>query len=260
MQGRIHMQLIKPHPLRQKRIWLLPGLNRFQRVRAHIDAASAQSIKIRGQVATGDFEWTAKNFAGFYYDPNEDVGTEVLTATLRDGKLSGSQPFGLYYQTTAQRKDFDFQDWGSYQVLGFLGEKHFAGYLEGSDSETSYLFDQSGDKSALAKGQLLKILVDGERELLGETTVTTDTPLQLEDGYELSIKSIDIDGDLVDLELTRDGTVVDSAKVSPSRDGATMADKTYLYKKDIGELKDVVVIAVHFKNAFRGADHGSGHC
>ena len=217
-------------------------------------APSDRFIEIRGQEATGDFEWTAQNFAGFYYDPNEDVGTEALTATLKDGKLSGSQPFGLYYQTTVQMQDFAFRDWGSYQCLGFLGEKYLAGYAQGSSSESSYLFDRSGDKSALAKGQLLKILADGDVGALGETTVTTDTPLQLEDGYELHIKSIDIDGDLVDLELTRDGTVVDTAKVSPSKDEATLADKTYLYKKDIGELKDFVVIAVHFKNAFRGAD------
>ena len=208
--------------------------------------ATDRSIEIRGQVATGDFEWTAQNFAGFYYDPDNDVGTEVLTAALRDGRLSGSQPFGLYYQTIAQLEDFAFQDWGSYKAMGFLGEKYFAGYVE-SDSENGYLF---GEKSALARGQLLKILADDDTE----TTITTDTHLQLEDGYELSIKSIDIDGNVVDLELSRDGNTVDSAKVSPSKDGATIADQTYLYKKDIGELKDLVVIAVHFKNAFRGAD------
>ena len=212
--------------------------------------ATDRSTEIRGQVATGDFEWPAQNFAGFYYDPDKDVGAEVLTATLRDGRLSGSQPFGLYYQTAAQRQDYSFQDWGSYQIMGFLGDKHFAGYVEGLDSENGYLFDHSGDKSALAKGQLLKILTDDDTE----TTITTNTPLQLKDGYELSIKSIDIDGNVVDLELIRDGTEVDSAKVSPSRDGAAMADQTYLYKKDIGDLKDLVVIAVHFKNAFRGAD------
>jgi pyruvate/2-oxoglutarate dehydrogenase complex dihydrolipoamide acyltransferase (E2) component len=33
-----------------------------------------------------------------------------------------------------------------------------------------------------------------------------------------------------------------------------MADKTYYYKKDVGDSKDVVIVAVHFKNAFRGAD------
>jgi S-layer protein (TIGR01567 family) len=211
--------------------------------------ATDRSTEIRGPVATGDFECTAQNFAGFYYDPDNDVGTEALTATLRDGWLSGSQPFGLQYQTIAQLQDFAFQDWGSYKAMGFLGEKYFAGYVE-SDSEYGYLFDHSGDKSALARGQLLKILADDDTE----TTITTDTHLQLEDGYKLSIKSIDIDGNVVDLELSRNGNTVDSAEVSPSKDGATIADQTYLYKKDIGELKDLVVIAVHFKNAFRGAD------
>jgi hypothetical protein len=33
-----------------------------------------------------------------------------------------------------------------------------------------------------------------------------------------------------------------------------MADKTYHYKKTIGDSKDVAIIGVHFKNAFRGAD------
>ena len=33
-----------------------------------------------------------------------------------------------------------------------------------------------------------------------------------------------------------------------------MLDKTYYYKKDVGDSKDVVIVAAHFKNAFRGAD------
>jgi S-layer protein (TIGR01567 family) len=213
-------------------------------------AEHGDGIDIRGQAATGDFEWTARNFAGFYYDPKDDVGTEVLTATLRDGKLRGSQPFGLYYQTTAERQDFAFADWGSYLALGFLGEKHLAGYAQGPSSDSSYIFDRSGDKGALAGGQLLKILLDDGHE----ETFTTDVPLQLEDGYELVIKKIDIDSDKTFLELYKDGTAVDWKVLTPSKDGASMADKTYYYKKDIGNLKDVIIIAVHFKNAFRGAD------
>jgi hypothetical protein len=33
-----------------------------------------------------------------------------------------------------------------------------------------------------------------------------------------------------------------------------MADKTFLYKDNVGDQKNVLLIAVHFKNAFRGAD------
>jgi hypothetical protein len=51
------------------------------------------------------------------------------------------------------------------------------------------------------------------------------------------------------LELTKDGDVVDSALRLPSKTGATMSDKTYFYKKDIGNQKGLVIIAVHFKDA-----------
>ena len=85
-------------------------------------------------------------------------------------------------------------------------------------------------------------------------TVTSGTPLKMEEGYELGIKSIDIDGNKVYLELSKDGAVVDSKVISPSADNADMKDKTYYYKKDVGDSKDVVIVAAHFKNAFRGAD------
>ena len=54
--------------------------------------------------------------------------------------------------------------------------------------------------------------------------------------------------------LIKDGSVVDSKVISPSKDNPTMADKTYYYKKDVGDCKDLVIIAAHFKNAFRGSD------
>jgi len=47
---------------------------------------------------------------------------------------------------------------------------------------------------------------------------------------------------------------VDSKVISPSKDDATMKDKTYYYYKDIGDSKEVVIVGAHFKNAFRGAD------
>ena len=64
-------------------------------------------------------------------------------------------------------------------------------------------------------------------------TVTSGTPLKMEEGYELAIKSIDIDGNKVYLELSKDGSVVDSKVISPSKDNPTMADKTYYYKKTL---------------------------
>jgi S-layer protein (TIGR01567 family) len=206
------------------------------------DITKPGTYKLRSTVATDTFTWTADNFAGFYYDINDNLETESLRTTVTDGKLA--QPDGITYTTMAMTTNFQFEDWGSYGVIGFLGEKCFAEYARG------FLFDKSTDRSALAKEQLLKILADDDTE----KTITTDTPLKLEEGYELAIKSISPDGNNVYLELSKDGEIVHSAVIYPSIEAATIADKTYIYKEDVGDLKKVVVIAVHFKNGFRGAD------
>jgi hypothetical protein len=43
---------------------------------------AVDSVEVRGQVATGDFVWTPQNFAGFYYDIDDNIGTETLTTTI----------------------------------------------------------------------------------------------------------------------------------------------------------------------------------
>ncbi len=61
-------------------------------------------------------------------------GTETLTTTITEGnKLQ--EPNGVTYTTTAQKNDFEFEDWGCYNVIGFLAEKYFAGYV---DSDPQY--------------------------------------------------------------------------------------------------------------------------
>ncbi|MBP8623581.1 MAG: S-layer protein, partial [Methanothrix sp.] len=152
---------------------------------------AVDSVEIRGQVATGNFEWTVNNFAGFYYDIDDNLGTETLTTTITEGnKLQ--EPNGITYTTTAQKNDFDFEDWGYYNVIGFQANQYFAGYLndENVPDENEILFRESEDENSLSDEQLEAILMDDDTEM----TVTSGTPLKLEEGYELSIKSIDIDG------------------------------------------------------------------
>ena len=221
---------------------------------AMIAVGQVQPVEIRGQVATGDFTWNPQNFAGFYYDIKDDIGTESLTTAITEGnKLSGDSPYGVTYQTVAQRKDFKFEDWGYYNVMGFMAKKYFAGYVQDGNlpAENQILYSESTDENSLSDEQLEEILVDDDTEL----TVTSGTPLALGQGYQLAIKSIDIDGNKVYIELSKDGQVVDSKVISPSADYADITDKTYYYKKPaVGSQQKLVTIAVHFKNAFRGAE------
>ena len=99
------------------------------------------------------YTWTPQTFSGFYYDPKNDVGTERLTVRLRSpGRIIDSGD--LRYITEAQDTQFKFHDWGSYQVIGFMGEKYFAGYNEGNVSDTN--------RSLISDGQLRKVLVDSD--------------------------------------------------------------------------------------------------
>jgi len=222
------------------------------------------SVEVRGAVAgtingqsnlvDNTFTWNPQTFAGFFYDIKKDLGTETLKFTITEGnKLSGDSPYGILYTTTAQNKAFERDLWGSYRVIGFGAKKFFAGYNQGVDeaSGSNIFYTESTDKNSLSSEQVEEILMDNKDEL----TVTSGTPLKLGEGYELAIKSIDIDGNKVYLELSKNGAVVDSKVISPSKTGANEADKTYYYKNPaVGEQKKLVTIGVHFKNAFRGAD------
>lgn len=201
--------------------------------------------EVRGQVATGSYEWNALNFAGFYYDIDNDLGTERISTTVTAGTRI-IEPNGVTYTTTIQENYFDFADWGFYNIIGFQGNKYFAGYIWGEDTNNSILFSESVDENSLADEQLEAILIDDDTEFV----LTSDSSHRLKEDYELAIKSIDASTGMLYVELIKKGQIVDSKILSPSKTQSMMADQTYYYRKDVGNSKNLVTIAVHFKNAF----------
>jgi S-layer protein (TIGR01567 family) len=148
-------------------------------------------------------------------------------------------------------KNFKFKPWGSYLILGFLGEPWFAAYsgvttaamVDTGESGTPYLYDMSKSKNLMTSLQLTKILMDTDERM----TISNGTPLKMKEGYELGINSVNVNETKVKVELWKDGRVVDTNIVQPGLAEATNADKTYYYKEDLGETKGIVIIAVHFK-------------
>ena len=209
--------------------------------------SAVDKVEIRGPVADvvdgAVYTWGPQEFAALYYDIDEDLGRESLTVTITGNGLD--EPNGVVYMTEAQRNDFDFEGWGEYWTIGFLADEYFAAYVEGG-----LLFDESTDTNLMKDEQLSRVLMDDDEE----RTFTTGTPLKLAEDYELAIQAIDLDGNKVFVQLMKNGAVVDAAVVEPSKAGATLKDKTYVYKKDLGDTEKIVIVAVHFKNAFRGAD------
>ncbi len=197
--------------------------------------------EIRGTIVdpsvTKEFTWTPYNFEGFYYDIDDDTGTENLTAKISGSSIADGD---LTYSTSPSPVKFQFEDWGKYDVIGFMADKYFAGY-----NNATQFADQFSD---INDGELRKILVDSK----DEKTITTGSVLPLEEGYELRIKQVDINGNKVYLALAKDGKEIDSKVVAPS--SGEFKTSNYLYKITMGSKKDVPMIAAHVQSVFKGTE------
>lgn len=184
-----------------------------------------------------EFTWDVYNFEGFYYDIDDDVGTEKLQVTFSGNSIDEES---LIYTTRPMQVNFEFGDWGSYDVIGFMADKYFAGY------ENTEFTDEA---SAINEGQLRRVLLDSD----DSQTIATGSVLSLQEGYELRIKQVDLNGNKVYLALAKDGLEVDSKVITPSSD-ATDGASNYLYLVDMGSERDVPLIAAHVESVFRSVE------
>ncbi len=191
---------------------------------------------------------SSMGFYGFYYDIDEDLGLEEIIINVVDGEIDGkNRPEGLIYKTSKQSKSFEFGDWGEYFSIGFMGENYFAGYNGTTvDGEVPYLYRASHHKDVISSQMLLKVLIDSD----SEKTFDNSHPLQLEDGYELVLESIDSSGDKAHLSLLKNGVQVYSSTISCRSENEN--DRTFKYTESISNVDDLVILAVHFDSLMSG--------
>ena len=192
----------------------------------------------REGISSDDYTWDYRSFSGFFYDMEDNVGTETLTVHMNSGSRTIDSG-NLVYHTGPEELDFKYGDWGKYQVIGFMADKYFAGYLK------SDLVDN--DLSLLDDGQLRQVLIDND----DSQTLSSGSSLPLEEGYELQIKQVDIDGEKVYLGLSKDGEEIDSKVVSPE---GSSKSSTYEYKVDVSG-EDVPIIMVHVDSVFASTEN-----
>lgn len=191
--------------------------------------------ELRGSVAEvidgTSFQWDTSNFAGFYYDVYQNLGTEAITMIITGDVLD--EPNGVVYETVAQEKALVFGDLGEYWTIGFLGEQYFAGYVpdEGGSSRSS-LSDASEDDNLLIDEQLTKVLIDSSERC----TVKNGDILELEEGLAAKFL-VDNSCEMVFVELYKDGYLAE-------RDYFSVPD-TYIYSTDLGDSQDIAVLGIH---------------
>lgn len=154
-----------------------------------------------------------------------------------------------------QNKAFAFEPWGRYYFVEMLEKRFFAAYdeaesyFEGSTS-APYLFQRSGGKSLLKIGYISEVLIDDDRGV----HLTSGTPLRLQEGYELVFGpqkdtyfgKQNAELNTILMELRKDGSIVESRRLQPSKELPYIGDGTYYYRKNMGESKNITTIAVHF--------------
>ncbi|MFZ3060302.1 MAG: S-layer protein domain-containing protein [Candidatus Methanoperedens sp.] len=198
----------------------------------------AGTYEVRGTISQATdpatIDWNPLNFEGFYYDINEDVGSEKLTLT-RAGRTIDEK--ALVYTTSPQPVSFKYKNFGTYKVIGFMANKYFAGYI-GSTTGLS-----TTSISTIASKQLHKVLADDNTQ----RAVYAGSTLTLSEGYVLKVKDVDITGGkIVLVSLLKDGNEVDTTAIS--------AGNTYVYTKRVGVVSDLPIIAAHIETVFSGKE------
>ena len=182
---------------------------------------------VRGHFSDGDGVWRADDFGWFYYDLDKGQGGEQLRIDV-EGRTA--EKGHIVYSSEAWTRQFEYEPWGSYRTVAFLGKPYLAGYPESPITD---------EVSVLGKGELRKVLLD-EKDV---HTLTYNSTLPLQDGYVLALAEISEKNDVVNFVLFKNGKPVDSALVS--------IGDTYVHKID-----DVPVLLVHLANAMRGENLG----
>ena len=157
-----------------RKIWLMVALAIIAMHIVLLSAASAQepveAVEVRGHTSNGDGTWGAADFGWFYYDLDKAEGGEQLKIGLQERSAEKGQ---IVYTSKAWSRQFEYEPWGSYYAVAFLGKLYLAGYPESSFTE---------EVSSLGKGELREILKD-EKETY---TLSYNRTLPLAQGYELA--------------------------------------------------------------------------
>ena len=200
---------------------------RFALVKEYTEAGT---YEIRGTIANaGTTTWTTNDFAGFWYDLDDNEGSESLLIVSSGTTVSDEN---LWYNTTivqtAYEADFADEDAttnnDTFPIIGLFAEE----YVATDDSDA---------------GELVKLLLDTDDKY----TLRTGSALELADGYELTAKQIDVEGDKVWMELSKDGEFIEDEVID-----VTSGEATWDYDVDVGDQSDVIVFRCLITDVFQG--------
>ncbi|WNY23795.1 hypothetical protein MmiHf6_11110 [Methanimicrococcus hongohii] len=205
-------------------------------------AAPAAAAAIKGsnvwdqdQSMATTYTWTPAMYSGLWYDYDNGVYTENITMTIAasDRQINVNN---TEYITEYQNIRFAYSDWGSYRVIGWLGEPYFAGYTRSSSGNNSTTQFTSSNISTLSDERIYPILMNTDDEI----SLSSGGKHTLENGYNITVSDFNESSGKFTLTLQKNGNTVLEENVSNNT--------TFVYEKSLDDIGTIPVIAVHVKN------------
>ena len=179
------------------------------------------------------YTWNARSFSGFYYNLDTGQGSEFMTITNIGRTIERN---AITYQTTTSTVDFELSRWGSYQVVGFMGDMYFAGLPANSP-----VTNRSTEVSLMRTGNLSRVLIDSSEQ----ENFRVGQAIALEEGYSVRIDQINVAGNQVFLVVEKDGRRV--------AEGIVQSGGTFTHTRNISG-QHVPFIAVNVRSVFMGTE------
>lgn len=212
-------------------VWFIAAAEMLVLLLGIASSATAQgpveAAYVRGHYSEGDGIWRADDFGWFYYDLDEGEGGEELRIDLKGRTAEKGH---IVYSSRTWSQQFEYEPWGSFRKVAFLGKPYLAGYPGSSFTD---------EISSLDKGELRAVLIDED----GTQTLSYNSKLTLQEGYVLAAAEVSMKNGAVNFVLLKNGKPVYASVVS--------IGDTFVYKID-----DVPVILVHLAGAMRGGNEG----
>ncbi|MDR0767647.1 MAG: hypothetical protein LBE57_04325 [Methanosarcinales archaeon] len=177
------------------------------------------------------YNWTARSFSGFFYDFDTGQGSEFMSITNISRTLENNS---ITYETTTSDVRFNHSSWGNYSIVGFMGDKYFAG-------ATSATVGNNNFGSLMRTGNLSKVLIDeseSQNYRIGQS-------IALEEGYSVRIDQINVNGNQALLVVEKDGRQVTSRPVN--------ANTPFVYSRNISG-QTIPFIIINVGSVFQGTE------
>ena len=169
----------------------------------------------------GQIEFTGLNFPAFNHSTDDNTETLIIQDSGSTEGITIAEG-DLIYEASPALKNYAYEDWGQYYITGFFCEE----YIPLTNTYGSFNADK-----------LAKLLIDSDDTY----SLRSDEILDLGNGYTLKVEGIDVGGDKVLLNFTKDGAYVDDAVI----DITSPEESTWVLDLDgIENENDIVVFKV----------------